>query len=359
MGSRSARRVFVVVTSLATLADCAPRTAGLMTAAPGVVSVVTTYEGTIPCADCEGQRVTLTLFPDSTFRQRTTYLGSPDGPARTAHSAGRWHAATGGGLVLVGAANAPGRFQVQPNGALRLLDSAGHPIASAHNYDLTRQPAIDRVDGPMRLNGMYVYEADAATLVECGTEKRFPVLLEGDHQSLERAYLGARRQPGEAMLAAFTGRFVERAPEPGMRERDVLTVDTFERVWPGATCATVPVEVAWHDTRWRPVEIDGAAVTHTPGQPEPYLRFSAEGRRVEGSSGCNRLSGGFEDGDASFRFTGLALTRMMCLPPANDLEGAFVAALNAVTSRRMIGNTLELLDAGGAVRTRFEATDPR
>jgi hypothetical protein len=50
---------------------------------------------------------------------------------------------------------------------------------------------------------------------------------------------------------------------------------------------------------------------------------------------------------------------MPSLPPANDLEAAFVAALNAITSRRMVGNTLELSDAGRAVRVRLEALDPR
>lgn len=34
-----------------------------------------TYQGEIPCADCPGQRLTVTLFPDFTFRLRQTYFG--------------------------------------------------------------------------------------------------------------------------------------------------------------------------------------------------------------------------------------------------------------------------------------------
>ncbi|MGH8728849.1 MAG: hypothetical protein ACREV9_12005 [Burkholderiales bacterium] len=81
----------------------------------------------------------------------------------------------------------------------------------------------------------YVYPADAV-FTECLTGKRYPVAIEADHIALERAYLKARRQPGEAVLAAFDGRFVERAPEPGRATREHLIVERFDRVWLGETC---------------------------------------------------------------------------------------------------------------------------
>jgi heat shock protein HslJ len=75
---------------------------------------------------------------------------------------------------------------------------------------------------------------------------------------------------------------------------------------------------------------------------------------VRGFTGCNNLVGGYEQGADGFRFKGMATTRMACLP-ANDIEARFVAALNAATSIRIVGDALELRDKDGKVRMRLEA----
>ena len=38
-----------------------------------------TYTGTLPCADCEGIKVTITLNKDQTFVSKDIYLGKEDG----------------------------------------------------------------------------------------------------------------------------------------------------------------------------------------------------------------------------------------------------------------------------------------
>lgn len=38
-----------------------------------------TYEGTLPCADCEGIKTTLTVNADSTYYLKSEYLGVKDG----------------------------------------------------------------------------------------------------------------------------------------------------------------------------------------------------------------------------------------------------------------------------------------
>ena len=96
-----------------------------------------------------------------------------------------------------GSANRTLQFSKQPDGALRQLDQAGRAIVSTLNYNLKRQQDIDTIAGPMKLRGMYMYQADAANLTECQTGSRLPVSMEGDHLALERSYLAARRQPGE------------------------------------------------------------------------------------------------------------------------------------------------------------------
>jgi copper homeostasis protein (lipoprotein) len=234
------------------LAGCAAQKQVVVQDSGSTDRIAVTYAGTLPCADCEGQLVVLTLFPDSTFRMRTTYLGIDRGRNNDFYELGRWNffEGTAGRYVLQGSSNRPLQFSKQPDGALRQLDRAGQAIVSTLNYELKRQQGVDTISGPMKLRGMYVYQADAASLTECQTGRRLPVLIEGDHLALERAYLAARRQPGEKMLASLSARFVERAPEPGLPLREHLIVETFERVWPGETCTptlpAAPLDPAAH-----------------------------------------------------------------------------------------------------------------
>ena len=315
-----------------------------------------TYAGTLPCADCAGQQIVLTLFADQTFRMHTRYLGASAGNTQEVRDLGRWGNIDSGTLELRGGRDAPLRFSPQPGGALRMLDTRGLPIASTLSHDLARQADIDRLGGPMRLRGMYLGTADAPSLTECLTGKRWPVLIEGEHLALERAYLAQRRHPGHLVLAVLTASFVWREPEPGLRPREMLRVEAFERLWPGETCAAeAPATAALLNTRWRVVEIDGQPVRLVEGQREPHVQLSNEGNRVRGFGGCNAFSGGFEQGSDGFRFIGLAGTRKACLSDLLAQEARLLAALGAATSRRIVGNALQLRDDQGTVRVRFEA----
>jgi hypothetical protein len=51
-----------------------------------------------------------------------------------------------------------------------------------------------------------------------------------------------RHQPGESILVAFKGRFVQRMPEPGLPVREHLIVEQFGRILPGKTCTTINSE---------------------------------------------------------------------------------------------------------------------
>ncbi|HEY6824475.1 MAG TPA: META domain-containing protein [Steroidobacteraceae bacterium] len=125
-----------------------------------------------------------------------------------------------------------------------------------------------------------------------------------------------------------------------------------------ASCAQEPAgpSAPLQDTFWRTVEIEGVPYAPRPGVREPYLLFARD--RVTGFTGCNNLTGGYEQDAARLRFKPVAMTRMACLPD-NDLETRFVSAINATTSQRITGSRLELLDGTGRTRMRLEARDPR
>ena len=87
---------------------------------------------------------------------------------------------------------------------------------------------------------------------------------------------------------------------------------------------------------------------------EAYLELSAEGRKLAGTSGCNRLFGGYELGGDRLRFGAIGSTRMACEEALMKQEQALEAALQATTSYRLDGSTLELRD-GERLLARFAA----
>ena len=91
-------------------------------------------------------------------------------------------------------------------------------------------------DLPLVMRGMYRYMADAALFTECRTGRSFPVALEGDNRTLERAYLKVRKTPGEALLVTLEGRIVQRMPMEGPGPVPTLLPEKFIGVSPEEQC---------------------------------------------------------------------------------------------------------------------------
>ena len=117
-------------------------------------------------------------------------------------------------------------------------------------------------------------------------------------------------------------------------------------------------DAALAGTYWRAVAIDGNPTVSLPKQREAHLVFAAEGNRVSGSTGCNRVVGTFTQTAEVLRFSPMASTKMACPPNLDAQERAFLEAVQATAAAQISGNTLELKDAAGKVRLRFEACAP-
>ena len=78
------------------------------------------------------------------------------------------------------------------------------------------------------------------------------------------------------------------------------------------------------------------------GAAGPSLDFDGQTSRVSGSTGCNRLAGGYTSDEGTLHFTPLVTTRMFCPSPPVD-EQAFLDALASVTAYRIEDGTLRLL----------------
>jgi copper homeostasis protein (lipoprotein) len=217
----------------------APKRPPSGTGSPITVEVTTTFSSEIPCADCPGQRITVTLFPDKTFRMRTSSIGAAGGKDDSFYDLGRWIVeGEGKRLVLHGGKESAERFEAVDSDTIRQLTNEGKQISSAHNYDLKRSPSVDPIDNRMRIVGEFIFLADAGVLKECLTGTSFPVAQERDSISLERAYMNSKVAGGSPLLVSLEGHFENRPPIEGIGKRDFVIVEKFERTWPGETCAS-------------------------------------------------------------------------------------------------------------------------
>jgi putative lipoprotein len=115
--------------------------------------------------------------------------------------------------------------------------------------------------------------------------------------------------------------------------------------------ATAVAELPLEKTYWKLTELNGTAVTR--GQNEPYLLLDPGTRRVSGSGGCNRLTGGYQLSGERLKLTQTVGTLMACMK-GMETEQAFLKALGQVNGWRITGQQLELLDSNGKVLGRFE-----
>lgn len=144
----------------------------------------------------------------------------------------------------------------------------------------------------------------------------------------------------------------------------MFPVFNFARLLPLAAAITVAAGCAstapasstasLTNTYWKLVELDGARVTMTPEQEREVRITLDDNGKVSGFTGCNRVMGSYTVAADVLRFTQLGGTRMMCPPPAMQLESAVLAHLNSVTGFRIEGEQLILLKDGAPV-ARYES----
>lgn len=113
---------------------------------------------------------------------------------------------------------------------------------------------------------------------------------------------------------------------------------------------TVPLE----STHWTLTDLSSQHVPPAEGRQAAYLQFSADGHRISGSTGCNRLTGGYEQTENNLKFQPIATSMMACVGPASDQEEKFKAALGETSRFLILRDTLILLN-GRAVLAKFKA----
>jgi len=322
----------------------------------GLGSLPATFTGLLPCADCVGIRYQIDLLPRGAYMQRMTYLR--DAQDHTFYELGTWSLSSDGRtLTLDGGREDDAYWDVRDARTLRQLDRERNPIDSDLPYELTRRAGVESIEPRVQLLGMFRYMADAPRFRDCGSGLQWPVAMSDDYRALERAYTGRRGAPGAELLVSFNGRIEQRPRMEGGGTEPTLVVERFLRAMPGERCQERASLAGLANTRWRPVRIGPREVVVSGGQREPWIMLEPSSKRVTGSGGCNRITGGYEASDGMLRFGRLAGTMMAC--PAMDTETAFLRALEGTRRYRVLGRVLELLDDRGRLLVRLEERNLR
>jgi heat shock protein HslJ len=145
---------------------------------------------------------------------------------------------------------------------------------------------------------------------------------------------------------------------PGAGHKDQPAAADAPAAMPPADSGVTPPPadsaVALEGTEWVLSDLGGQPVA-VEGDRRPAFRLVADGHKVQGSAGCNRMMGTYQADGGSLKFGPLASTKMAC--PAMETETKFLSALGATTRYEIAGATLTLF-GGDAPVARLEAAGP-
>ncbi|SMF95860.1 Heat shock protein HslJ [Methylomagnum ishizawai] len=111
---------------------------------------------------------------------------------------------------------------------------------------------------------------------------------------------------------------------------------------------------------WTLVRLGGETLQLLPGTRPIGFTLVAQGNRVQGDTGCNRMTGGYTLQGDRLGFGQVATTRMACADPeVSRWEMGFLKALDATARWEIRGGSLELLDSLGKPLARLESPSPR
>ena len=314
-----------------------------------------TFLGVLPCADCPGIDHHLDLMPDGSYALRMRYLGRDED--RAFDDIGTWALSSDGiTLALKGGREAPVYFSIEDGDTLRQLDLMGRPIESSLEHELRRADAFAPIEPRLGLRGMFRYMADAADFAECSTGRHLAVAMEGGYIDLERAYTSTPKvgPPPVPLMAWVEGSIAMRPPMEGPGPVPTLVVDRFLRLAAGEACPPRFQTASLAGTHWDLVALGEEAVLPVEGRPSPHLVLQGAESRAVGSNGCNRFMAGYTVAADRVQFAPAATTRMAC-PGAEELSRRFDGALQLAQRWRVLGQQLELYDAGDRLLARFQA----
>ncbi|MDH2436070.1 copper resistance protein NlpE N-terminal domain-containing protein [Pokkaliibacter sp. MBI-7] len=182
------------------------------------------FNGTLPCADCEGIATHLILLASHTYVLQETYLGIE---SHTTTQVGNWRYEDY--RVLLDNPQRKLGYAVTSNHTLHQLDQDGQPIDSKQNYSLTLNQSDE--DNALPLKGIFSYQGDIAVLKECSSGKTFQLTATPEALNLQNMYKKLQGKDKEALLAEVSGHLGN-----GDKGQDVLDIEQVQKLTTAGKC---------------------------------------------------------------------------------------------------------------------------
>ncbi|KAA0876431.1 META domain-containing protein [Nitrincola tapanii] len=352
--SRNPCKIIGLGATLMLLTACAQNSIHLDLAAPDKVKVPQTassYQGTLPCADCPGIDMHLDLLPDGRYFLQEVYQDRSPEPLQ---SFGRWQL-DGTRLILQQPEQELIFFATRSGGWLK-ADTEGRPIQSQLNYSLQPVPWQPlKLEGPIQ--GMLLYFADSAILSECRTGALYPIEMNNTWLELERSYLSSRSGAGSYLYLEAQGQQIWTQPEEGPA-RHHLHLQQVQNTTANATCPVSPAAIegqSWQLSAWSPLALDLPDLTQFQAEQLPQLTLT--GQQMSGFTGCNSMAGPALFEGNRLNLGPVASTRRYCHDTA-ELESQFLPLLEQVTYTGLEGNAWVWYDADMRRLASFQAQTP-
>ena len=302
------------------------------------------FAGDLPCDACEALRYQLNLWSDQVFHLRRRWEGNDV----QRDAVGRWSVDPDRRLLTLRGADEELTFEILGSDRIRLMPNDGAAPGDAAAYVLTAGPEFHAFEPHLPLRGMLTYDADQARFTECLTGRDYPLAPDGDYAALEHAYLAAGAEPGGPIMASFDGVILQPPADAGDAAEPSVLVERFVGVWPGETCERAEGTATLTNTYWKILRLRDAELAVGKGRREPNLILRQGERGFTATVGCNQLTGAYTLAGDALSFSAGATTLMACEPPLDAWEADLGDLLAMTAGYRIDGQTLELLDAGGA-----------
>lgn len=305
----------------------------------GPLRLPVSFGGELPCRSCKSVRYRLNLWADHVFYLRRVW----EGKDMRRDAIGRWSLARDTGRLTLDGGDEELTFDVLGSGQLRLVTKEG-PSPSGADV-LVASPTFQQFEPHLLLRGLVTWIGTEAKIVECATGRVFPLVEDGDVDSLEHAYLAAAVEPGSSLMASFDGSIVQEPGAAGTQAK--VLVERFDGVWPGETCERATSPATLRNTYWRILRLGDAEVGPAPGRRDPSLMLREGESRFTATVGCNQLTGHYAQTDDHLSFAPAMTTVAACPAPLDDWEQKLGVALTRTVSWRIKGQSLQLLDGAG------------
>ncbi len=312
------------------------------------------YEGTLPCADCEGIQTQLTLKEDAHFESSAIYLGRDEA---SLIDSGTWQIADDSIVVLKQGDNIVQHYLAETNGNLRMLDQGRKKITG----DLAAIFVLHRAQPEDTLPASNIYRAkrrEGIDFTATGNEPGWVLDVDFDSvmyfksinsDSISFPVADIKENGKEQTFEADTeaGLFkISITEEPctddmsGEAFTHTVSVVTDKQEFQG--CGRyITHDAMAYEGQWKLTRLNDQAFSAANQQETPMLNIQSGDHTINGTTGCNRLNGTYKVAGDSIRFDEIVTTKMAC---KGDTENQFLKALRKVNLYKVEDEQLMLMD---------------